>query len=161
MTSETEVNRRYTDQESLSRYLQRKLERHLAGMALINTLEVLHVFSEIENLMIDEIALSWLRFLQRKQRDFMILDEDHKRQICFNLACGFEGGAHQVTLIKYMNETSRIYDPVSIAEDGSIQWQGYSAKLIIDDLVMRIKAQTGLRKGLPDLAMYAFELLEI
>lgn len=146
-------------QWDLSRIYQRKIERKLAGFALIHPLQALRAFRKIEEFMLDDMAAGWLRFLSRKERDLIALDNERKTQLCYQFAIGWEGGEHQVKLIDGMNRVYRDYEPVSI-DKGELIWSCYSIEHIGEDLANRIEGQHTFRSGLQDLTWFASGYLE-
>jgi hypothetical protein len=161
MTANTDdLHRNYLDQDALSRSLQRKLEKSLAGFSLLHPLEVLESFEQLEPIMLEETVIGWLKYLRLRKRDFEALDQESRKKLITQLLYGFEDGAHKAELFGAMNNTYLDYEPVQIKADGSIVWKSYSPEAIIDDLYGQIISQRLLRSGLPDLADYVLEVLQ-
>ena len=140
-------------QWDLSRIYQRKIERKLAGFALIHPLQALRAFRKVENLMLDDIAIGWLRYLIRHERDLIALDNERRVHLCYQLALGWQDGAHLTKLIGGMNQSYRCYEPVKI-DKGELVWSQYSIEFIGEDLADRIEEQHIFRSGLKDLTWF-------
>jgi len=154
-----EVLRNYCDQTTVSHGLQDKFEGLLAGYSLVHPLEVLEVFPQVEQIMQNQIALDWIRYLSDRERYLLTLEGDDRTKFITQLIIGFDGGQHRNILFRWMNDTYYTYEPVFI-EDDRIMWRGYAAEIISTDLVQRIISQHYLRDGLHDLAEYVLEVLE-
>ncbi len=126
---------------------------------MIHPLQALRAFRKIEEFMLDDMATVWLRFLIRKERDLIALNNERKTQLCYQFAIGWEGGEHQVKLIDGMNRVYRDYEPVSVGE-GKLVWSHYSIEYIGEDLADRIEEQHVFRSGLHDLTWFASGYLE-
>ena len=142
-----------TTQWDLSRIYQRKIERKLAGFALIHPLQAIRAFREVEKLMLDNMAIGWLKYLIRKERDLIALDNERKVQLCYQYCLDWEGGTHLTKLIRGMNQGYRDYEPVHVAK-GELIWSHFSFEFIGEDLANRIEDQHIFRSGLKDLTWF-------
>lgn len=142
-----------TAQWDLSRILQKKLERYLAGLAITYPLDALQAFQELEEVMIDPVAIGWLKYLNLRKRDFLALDNERKIALTFALLYGFEDGKHLNDLISWLNETSLEYEPVSL-ENSSLVFSTYSPLFLISETERRIWDQHNFRAGLKDLTNF-------
>ncbi len=148
-----------TTQWDLSRIYQRKIERKLAGFALIHPLQALRAFRKVEKLMLDDVMIGWLKYLIRKERDLIALDNERKALLCYQYALGWEDGTHLTTFIDGMNKVYMDYEPVSVGR-GELVWSHYSIEYIGEDLANRIEEQHTFRSGLQDLTWFASGYIE-
>lgn len=109
--------------------------------------------------MLDDMAIGWLKYLIRKERDLVALDNERKTKLCCQFAIGWEGGAHRLKLIDGMNQVYLDYEPVHINK-GKLVWSHYSVEFIGEDLANRIEEQHVFRSGLQDLTWFARGYLE-
>lgn len=137
-----------TTQWDLSRVYQRKIERMLAGLAIIHPLQALRAFRKVDEIMLDKVSIGWLRYLIRKERDLIALDNERKVQLCYQFALGWESGEHLTTLIDGMNKTYLDFEPVSIGR-GELIWSHYSIEYIGENLANRIEEQHIFRVNFP------------
>lgn len=146
-------------QWDLSRIYQRKIERMLAGFALIHPLQALRGFRKVDKIMLDKVSIGWLRFLILNEGDLIALENERKIHLSYQLASGWEDGAHLTTLIDGMTKVYMDYEPVTIGKGGLV-WSNYSIEYIGEDLASRIREQHVFRSGLQDLTLFASAYLE-
>lgn len=148
-----------TTQWDLSRIYQRKVERMLAGFALIHPLQALTAYQKVEGIMLDAIAFGWLSHLTTKEQILLTMDIEKKVQLCSQIAMDWEEGKYITKLTDGMNRVYLEYEPVSIGQ-GELVWSHYSAEYIGEDLENRIEEQRTFRSGLQDLTWFASSYLE-
>lgn len=130
--------------EDYSIVLQHKLERMLAGIGLGDPELALEKFRGVERVMIDQLAINFLRRLAELEPK--IRDLDPRDRIEQTVAIAFEFDAP--ALLKAFNEAS----PGIYAEK--------PIELIADDLAHRIKLQSVTRNGISDLLQFTASFLK-
>ncbi len=150
----SELPKSVLNQIDLSRILQRRLERSLAGFAILYPLAGLKKYHELRDIFLDDMSTRWFEILNKHQAEISLLSATAAIEITTRLAAAFDNGRHFSELTYWMNRLFEDYSPVSVGR-GELIWSGYSTQYICDDICNQIQEQDEMRPGLQELAVFA------